>query len=60
MKARFEYFENKYNKFQFRFISATGEVVVTSDMYASRKDCLNGIEILKAGAYKAAVVEVIN
>lgn len=40
---------------KFNLKAGNGEVIATSEVYSSRKSCLNGIESVKRNAVKAAV-----
>jgi len=53
----FEWFKDQKGKFRFRLKAANGEIIATSEAYASKDGCVNGIESVKKNAPIAKVVE---
>jgi len=53
----FEWYKDAKGKFRFRLKAANGEIIATSEAYASKDGCVNGIEAVKKAAPKAKVVE---
>jgi uncharacterized protein YegP (UPF0339 family) len=53
----FEWYKDKAGKFRFRLKAANGEVIATSEGYASKEGCVNGIESVKKNAPIAKIVE---
>ena len=47
----------KDGEFQFNLMATNGQVILTSQGYASKASCLNGIESVKKNAPEAEVVE---
>ena len=58
MAAKFEIYKDKKGEFRFRLIAANGQVIATSEGYASKASCLKGIESVKKNAPNTDVVEV--
>lgn len=53
----FEWYTDKKGKFRFRLKAGNGEIIATSEGYASKEGCVNGIESVKKNAPVAKVVE---
>ena len=53
----FEWYQDKNKKYRFRLKAANGESVATSEAYASKEGCVNGIESVKKNAPIAKIVE---
>ncbi len=53
----FEWYADKKGKFRFRLKAANGEIIATSEAYASKEGCTSGIESVKKNAPIAKVVE---
>ena len=53
----FEWYQDKNKKYRFRLKAANGEVIATSEAYASKEGCVNGIESVKKNAPLAKVAE---
>ena len=53
---KFEVYADKAGEFRFRLKATNGEIIATSEGYASKAGCLNGIESVKKNAPDAAVV----
>jgi len=53
----FEWYADKKGKFRFRLKAGNGEIIATSEGYASKEGCVNGIESVKKNAPVAKVVE---
>ena len=53
----FEWFKDAKGKFRFRLKAANGEIIATSEAYASKDGCVSGIESVKKNAPVAKVVE---
>ncbi len=53
----FEWYNDAKGKFRFRLKAANGEIIATSEAYASKEGCVNGIESVKKNAPIAKVVE---
>lgn len=54
---KFEVYTDKAGEFRFRLKATNGEVIATSEGYASKASCLNGVESVKKNAVDAPVVE---
>lgn len=55
--ARFETKEAKNGKFHFNLKSTNGQIVGSSQMYASKDGCANGIESVKTNAPIAEIID---
>ncbi len=53
----FEWYQDAKGKFRFRLKAANGEIIATSEAYASKESCVGGIESVKKNAPIAKVVE---
>jgi len=53
----FEWYKDPKGKFRFRLKAANGEIIATSEAYASKDGCVSGIESVKKNAPIARVVE---
>ena len=53
----FEWNVDKAGKYRFKLKAANGEIIATSEGYASKAGCVNGIESVKKNAPIAKVVE---
>ena len=53
----FEWYKDKAGKFRFRLKAANGEIMAVGQAYASKDDCVNGIESVKKNAPGAPVEE---
>ena len=53
----FEWYIDKKGKYRFRLKAGNGEIIATSEGYASKEGCVNGIESVKKNAPVAKVVE---
>ncbi len=56
--AKFEMYQDKSEKWRWRLKAGNGETIASSQGYASKSGCKNGIESVKKNAPKADVVEV--
>ena len=54
---KFEVYADKAGEFRFRLKATNGEVIATSEGYASKAGCLNGVESVRKNAVDAAIVE---
>jgi len=54
---KFELYEDKSGQFRFRLKAKNGEIIATSEGYASKAGCENGIASVKKNAPDANVVE---
>lgn len=50
---KFELFRDKAGRYRFRLKAANGKVIATSEAYASKSGCLNGIESVRKNAAEA-------
>jgi len=55
--GRFEVYTDKAGKSRWRLRAGNGEIIASSESYASRQSCLKGIAAVKRDAPKAKVVE---
>lgn len=55
---KFEVFTDKAGKTRFRLKARNGEIILASQGYASKQNCLAGIESVKANAADATVSEI--
>lgn len=53
----FEWYKDKAGKFRFRLKAANGEIIAVGQAYASKDDCVNGIESVKKNSPIAKIVE---
>ena len=54
---KFEMYVDKAGEYRFRLKATNGQVIATSEGYAAKKSCENGIESVKKNAVDAPVVE---
>lgn len=54
---KFEVYADKSGEFRFRLKATNGEVIATSEGYASKASCMNGIESVKKNAPEAEIVK---
>jgi uncharacterized protein YegP (UPF0339 family) len=57
MAAKFEIFTDKGGQFRFNLKAANGEVIASSEGYASKASAKKGIESVRANAATAEVVD---
>jgi uncharacterized protein YegP (UPF0339 family) len=57
MPSIFEVYKNGKGEYRFRLKATNGEVIAVSEGYASKQNCLNGIDSVKINAATAIVVE---
>lgn len=58
MAGTFELWVDKGGDYRFNLKASNGQVIATSQGYASKANALNGIESIKKNAPDAAIVEV--
>ncbi len=58
MAGTFELWVDKGGDYRFNLKAGNGQVIATSQGYASKASALNGIESIKKNAPDAAVVEI--
>ncbi len=58
MAGTFELWVDKAGDYRFNLKAGNGQVIATSQGYASKASALNGIESIKKNAPDAAIVEV--
>ncbi len=58
MSGKFEVYKDNGGKFRFRLKASNGQVIASSQGYASKESCLHGVESVRKNAAEAAVVEV--
>lgn len=58
MAAKFELYEDKAGEYRFRLKAGNGEVIATSQGYASKAGAKNGIESVQRNAAGAEIVEI--
>lgn len=58
MAGTFELWVDKGGEYRFNLKAGNGQVIATSQGYASKANALNGIESIKKNAPDAAIVEV--
>jgi uncharacterized protein YegP (UPF0339 family) len=58
MAGTFELWVDKGGDYRFNLKAGNGQVIATSQGYASKASALNGIESIKKNAPDAAIVEV--
>ncbi len=54
---KFEVYQDKAGEYRFRLKARNGEVIATSEGYASKAGCLNGVESVKKNAPDAEIVK---
>lgn len=54
---KFEVYNDKKGEFRFRLKATNGEIIATSEGYASKSSCMNGIASVQKNAPDAPVVE---
>ena len=55
---KFEVFEDKAGKTRFRLKARNGEIILASQGYVSKQNCLVGIESVKTNAAEATISEI--
>lgn len=58
MAGKFEIKKSTNDKYYFNLKAGNGEVIATSEMYAAKSSCQNGIESVKTNAPGAAVEDL--
>ena len=58
MAAKFELYVDKGGEYRFNLKAGNGEVIASSEGYASKASAVNGIESVKANAADAVVVDL--
>ena len=53
----FEWYVDNAGKYRFRLKAANGEMIATSEGYASKQGCVEGIESVRKNAPIAKIVE---
>jgi len=53
----FEWYKDKAGKFRFRLKAANGQIIAVSQGYASKEDCVVGIDSVKKNAAIAMIIE---
>lgn len=59
-ESYFEIFRDKEGKFRFRLKAPNGEIIASSESYETKRECLKGIESVKAYASEAATRDAIH
>jgi hypothetical protein len=59
MPGKFELYTDKAGKYRFRLKASNGQVLATSQGYASKKSALDGIESVRKHAPGAETVEIV-
>lgn len=54
---KFEVYEDKAGAFRFRLKARNGEIILASEAYKEKRDCLGGIESVKKNAPDAEIVK---
>lgn len=54
---KFEMYEDKSGQFRFRLKARNGQIIATSEGYAAKAGCLNGIDSVKRNAADAEILE---
>ena len=54
---KFEMFQDKAGEYRFRLKATNGQVIATSEGYAAKTGCINGIESVKKNAEVAEIME---
>ncbi len=54
---KFEMYTDKKGEFRFRLKARNGEIIATSEGYASKASCLNGIDSIRRNAPEAQIEE---
>ncbi|MBM9590593.1 YegP family protein [Leptospira sp. 201903075] len=57
MSAKFEIYKDKAGEFRFRLKAGNGEIIASSEGYASKQSCENGIASVKNNAAAAEIVD---
>ena len=57
MAGKFELYQDKGGDYRFRLKAGNGEIIATSQGYASKSGALNGIDSVRRNAGDAEVVE---
>jgi len=57
MAGKFELYQDKGGDYRFRLKAGNGEIIATSQGYASKSSALNGIDSVRRNAGDAEVVE---
>jgi uncharacterized protein YegP (UPF0339 family) len=56
--GKFELWVDKGGEYRFNLLAGNGQVIATSQGYASKANALNGIESVKTNAPDAEIVEI--
>lgn len=54
---KFELYKDKADEFRFRLKARNGEIIIASEGYKQKSNCLNGINSVKTNAPEAPVIE---
>jgi len=57
MAGKFELYKDKRGEYRFRLKAGNGEIIATSEGYASKAGATNGIESVKKNAATAETVD---
>ncbi len=58
MAGKFELYKDRSGQFRFRLKAGNGEIIATSEAYASKSGAQNGIESVKTNAPSASVEDL--
>jgi uncharacterized protein YegP (UPF0339 family) len=56
--SKFEVFKDKKGEFRFHLKAPNGEIILASQGYSQKHNCLNGIESIKLNATEAEVIDM--
>ncbi len=54
---KFEVYTDKSGEFRFRLKASNGQIIATSEGYAKKASCLNGIESVRKNVVDAEIIE---
>ncbi len=54
---KFEVYQDKKEEFRFRLKAKNGEIILTSEGYAAKASCKNGVESVKKNSVDAEIVQ---
>ena len=54
---QFEIFRDKVGKYRFRLVAPNGKIILASEGYTQKHDCLDTVKSIKENAKDAEIVE---
>lgn len=56
-KPKFEVNKNSDGQYYFQLIAANGKIIATSEKFATKENCMQGIELVKSSATSADIID---